>query len=143
MAWNFFHFEQLNQYADYGLQNTTVPEVAVAVDSVFDLNRYNLERGDAADGTYGIGNEVAYMFLGLFIRRFKFRTRIWAEGPSVYFRFEKGMSGAMAGVFGYTRNNKEYSRLIEVFHSNFSQQLGEREIVAELAQPPHQIVKPN
>ena len=84
---------------------------AAAVEGYFVSEGYRLEDGNAYDATYGIGNNLMRILFGAFVKRFKFKVQIIAEGSGSFVTVEKGMSGMMGGAIGYAKMKKELARV--------------------------------
>lgn len=95
-----------------------VNKTARTVESFFQAEGYRLESGDNLDGVYGIGNNILRILFGAFVKRYKFKVRVLQDGSGSIVVVDKGMSGAMGGVIGFTKMKKELARIREGVQSS-------------------------
>ena len=95
--------------------NTDVGYISKSIADILLREGYKLESGTAVDGVYGKGNAVLRMIFGVFVKRFKFGVKIYAQGENVRFDFIKGMTGFSGGVPGMIKMTKELKRLSPMF----------------------------
>ena len=88
-----------------------VEDTASAVEQFFLVEGYRLEDGNPQDAIYGIGSNVLRILFGAFVKRFRFKVKVVAEGSGCRVFVEKGMSGAMGGAIGYAKMKKELARV--------------------------------
>jgi hypothetical protein len=88
----------------------------------FAQQEYKFEGGDALKSTWGQGSDTARILLGGFAKRYQFVMSIEPQAgtPYVWLRFSKGISGAMGGVLGYSKMNKEHARMVDALTRYFS-----------------------
>ncbi len=88
----------------------------------FAQQEYKFEGGHALLSTWGQGSDTARMLLGGFVKRYQFTVAIepQAATPYVWLRLAKGISGAMGGVLGYSKMNKEHARISAALTQFFS-----------------------
>jgi len=97
----------------------TVEEASRKVESFFSREGYRLESGSTSDGYYGIGNNVLRIFLGAFVKRYRFHITIEPASNGTVVQVEKGMSGAMGGAIGYSKMKKELQRVRDEIEALF------------------------
>ncbi len=98
--------------ADWVAQSRSeLPSTTEAVEQFFLSEKYRLEDGTPADGTYGIGNNLLRILFGAFVKRYKFKVNVVPSGNGCLVYVEKGMSGVMGGAIGYAKMKKELARI--------------------------------
>lgn len=102
-----------NDKASSLFENADVPALSASVKALFDRLGYRLEEGTPEYGVYGIGSGVLRFLFGVFAKRYRFSITITSEQGMGSLTISKAMTGAMGGVVGYTRMNKEFERIIE------------------------------
>ena len=88
----------------------------------FAQREYKFEGGHALLSTWGQGSDTARVLLGGFAKRYQFTVSIEPQAgtPYVWLKLSKGISGAMGGVIGYTKMNKEYAKVSAAMTQFFS-----------------------
>ena len=96
--------------------------LAADVAAFFADQKYKFEGGHAMQSTWGFGSDTARMLLGGFVKRYQFSVSIEPQAgtPYVWLRLSKGISGAMGGVIGYAKMNKEHGRITAAMAQYFS-----------------------
>jgi hypothetical protein len=86
-------------------------DIVAGIDTYFRNRRYRLESGEPGSGVYGCGSNICRVLFGAFAKRYAFMVLVGGDNGSVVLRLEKGMSGAMGGVIGYKKMNKEFQAI--------------------------------
>jgi hypothetical protein len=100
--------------------NTNQQMLADEVAAFFGSQAYKFEGGTPMNAMWGQGSDVLRVLFGAFAKRFKFNVAIEPQAPYVWLRLSKGMSGAMGGVIGYSKMNKELSRVTAAMQQFFA-----------------------
>lgn len=87
-------------------------ELADKVSARFQARGYRLEEGTNMDGVYANGSAAARVLVGGFAKRNKFSVKIMQQqdGKCTVI-LDKAMSGAMGGMIGVSKMNKEYNEV--------------------------------
>lgn len=101
-------------------QNVDPQTLADDVSTFFKGLGYKFEGGTPTSGTWGQGSEILRILFGAFVKRYKFQANIEQQPPHVWLKVSKAMSGAMGGVIGYARMNKEATRISGLLQQFFT-----------------------
>lgn len=93
-------------------------ELADRVFTLFQARGYKLEEGTKLRGVYGNGNAALRAIVGGLVKRNKFSVNI---EPNMYNGFtisvDKAMSGALGGMIGVSKLNKELIQVQQMLES--------------------------
>lgn len=99
-------------------QGQSADELAQRVYAQFMARGYKLEEGTMTRGVYGNGNAAARALLGGFVKRNKFSVSIEQSAEGGFnISLDKAMSGAMGGVMGVSKLNKEFDQIHQMLTS--------------------------
>jgi hypothetical protein len=91
-------------------------ELADKVAGLFAARGYKLEEGTKYQGVYGNGSAAMRVMFGGFAKRNKFSVSIMqTPNNELAIMFDKAMSGAMGGVIGVSKVEKEFKLIREMF----------------------------
>ncbi len=105
-------YDETKTGASYLFENTDKESIANSVEEFFKREQYKLEEGAPDDGIYGTGSPALRALFGGLVKRYKFKIAILEESGNVRMTIDKAMSGALGGALGYSKMNKEHSRLV-------------------------------
>ncbi len=111
--------DETNKYVAFHFTGVDSNAIAAGVEAFFLKRRYKLESGTPLRGVFGIGNDIARILLGGFVKRSKFRVGIVGNSQSAQLTVTKGMSGAWGGLIGYSAMNKETKKIISGLRTHF------------------------
>ena len=94
--------------------------LAREVEQFFLGQRYRVEGGDQWKTIYGRGSNVLRLLFGAFVKRFRFESHVYQDGPLVTLEVTKGMSGAAGGALGHRSMTKETQRICEALAATFA-----------------------
>lgn len=102
-------------------QGTDANGLGQAIAGFFAGQKYRLEQGTPVNGVYGTGSKAMRILFGGLAKRNKFNVMI-TPTPDDMTRLDvsKAMSGAMGGLVGYSRMNKEFQRVLGILHQFYS-----------------------
>ncbi len=88
---------------------SSAEELAQKVSVLFQGRGYKLEEGTVMDGVYASGSAAARILVGGLANRNKFSIKIeQGQGGNCTVMLDKAMSGAMGGIIGVSKMNKEF-----------------------------------
>lgn len=94
--------------------------LAEDIHGFFTAQGYRLEGGTPFNAVYGTGNDVLRILFGAFVKRYKFTVIVRQVPGGMSLTFQKGMSGAMGGVIGYSKMKKETARISQSLRQHFA-----------------------
>ena len=90
-------------------------ELADKVAELFTGQGYKLEEGTKYQGVYGNGSAAMRVLFGGLAKRNKFSITIFQNADNGFaVDIDKAMSGAMGGLIGVSKIDKEFSRVQEM-----------------------------
>lgn len=93
-------------------------ELADKVFMMFQSRGYKLEEGTKLRGVYGNGSAAMRALVGGFAKRNKFSVSIEPNANNGFnIVFDKAMSGAMGGLIGVSKMNKEMDQVQQMLSS--------------------------
>ncbi len=113
-------FEPIQEGGRFMLASATPQDVSQELASYFAGRRYKLESGSAFEGSYGIGSNLMRILFGAFAKRYVFSFKVLPQGEGCQLTMSKGISGAMGGVIGYRRMNKELEAILAELRTRFA-----------------------
>jgi hypothetical protein len=113
-------FEPLQEAGRFVFADATPEAVADELATCFTARGYRLESGTPVAGCYGIGSNLMRILFGAFARRFVFDCNIQPQADGAVLTLSKGISGAMGGVIGYRRMNKELEAILAELRTRFA-----------------------
>ena len=113
-------FQPEKKGGTFCFQGTNAAALASEVSAFFTRQGYKLEVGAPANGIYGTGSDLMRMLLGGFVARYKFQITIEPQDTHVWLKIDKAMSGAMGGLLGVSKMNKEVTRIMEALQTHFA-----------------------
>jgi hypothetical protein len=113
-------FEPLQEGGRFVFANATTQDVSQELATYFTGRRYKLESGTPFEGSYGIGSNLLRILFGIFAKRYVFSFNVLPQGEGCQLTMTKAISGAMGGVIGYRRMNKELEAILAELRTRFA-----------------------
>jgi hypothetical protein len=113
-------FEPLKDAGRFFFGDVAPSALANDLATFFIARGYKLEMGTPFAGRYGIGSDVMRMLFGAFAKRYVFDFSITGEAGNTQMEISKAISGAMGGVIGYKRMNKELATVLADLQTTFA-----------------------
>ena len=104
-------YEESKSGASYLFENIDLTSLATGVGSTFAAEGYILESGSSTDGVYGRGSAAMHSMVGGLSKRCKFKVNVAQESDKVRLTINKAMSGAMGGLLGKKKVDREVKRI--------------------------------
>lgn len=106
--------ENIENGIRFKIEGANTYTISEALEKLFLSEGYRLEFGNKMKGSYGVGNEILRLFLGAFVKRFRFNFEIKDDAGNVVLDFMKdSLSKYSGGIIGYKKLEIEFSKFVD------------------------------